>query len=169
MRMLPLTTKRLLVHPCRLPLVTEIYLDNPHADISLDARITPEWPLPDLREQLPHFIELLQHDPGLYPWLFWIIIESESKTVIGDVGFKGRPDKNGEVEIGYSLLPAYHHQGFMTEAASEMVRWAFSATPVRSIVAECDVTNLASVRVLEKLGMKETGRSGEMIYWRLVK
>ncbi|WP_161596839.1 GNAT family N-acetyltransferase [Chitinophaga vietnamensis] len=144
-------------------------MNNPHGDSSLDAHIPPEWPLPDLREQLPYFIELLQHDPGLYPWLFWIIIESKSKTVIGDVGFKGRPDKDGEVEIGYSLLPEYRNQGYMSEAAAELIRWAFTATPVRRIVAECDVSNLASMRVLEKLGMKQTGRSGEMIYWRLRK
>ena len=65
--MLPLNTERLLIYPCRLPLLTEIYLKHPHASEMLKANIPGNWPQEDLKEQLPHFIELLQHDPGLFP------------------------------------------------------------------------------------------------------
>ncbi|MCW3462254.1 GNAT family N-acetyltransferase [Chitinophaga nivalis] len=166
--MLPLRTDRLLLYPCRLPLLTEIYLQNPHAAVSLQAVIPPEWPQPELKEQLPHFIEQLQHDPGSFPWMLWIIVSQADNTVLGDIGFKGRPDPEGMVEIGYALLPAYRRQGFMQEAATALINWAFGQPHVEKVVAECHVTNIASMRVLQKLGMRETGRSPEMIYWQIL-
>lgn len=166
--MLPLITSRLLVCPCRLPLITEIYLQDPHAAVSLDAHIPPEWPQDDLREQLPHLIELLQDDPKSFPWLLWIIVSKKDKTVLGDIGFKGRPDKQGVVEIGYSLLPSHRGRGYMLEAATALVGWAFQQPHVKRIEAECDVTNISSRHVLEKLGMQETAGSGEMLRWRLL-
>ncbi|MBV7528848.1 GNAT family N-acetyltransferase [Chitinophaga sp. sic0106] len=167
--MLPLTTSRLMVYPCRLPLLTHIYLGNAHAATELDAFIPAEWPPEDLKEMIPYFIESLQHDPKAFPWLFWIIVTRAERTVIGNVGFKGRPDKNGQAEISYYLLPAYRGQGYMREAAAALVNWAFTDTPVRRIVAECDATNIASLRVLQKLGMRLGYKSGDMLYWHLPK
>ncbi|PSL49134.1 RimJ/RimL family protein N-acetyltransferase [Chitinophaga niastensis] len=166
--MLPLRTDRLLLYPCRLPLLTEIYLEHPHASETLGAYIPADWPQPDLKEQLPHFIELLQHDPKSFPWMLWIIVSVAEKKVLGDAGFKGRPDKNGVVEIGYSILPEYRRMGYMEEAAAALVDWAFQQPHVKKLIAECDVTNIASMKVLQKLGMRETGASGEMLHWYLL-
>ncbi|MFY0253179.1 GNAT family N-acetyltransferase [Chitinophaga sp. 30R24] len=165
--MLSLDTARLQIFPCRLPLLTEIYLRHPHAAESLQARVPDEWPQTELKEQLPYFIELLQHDPMAYPWLLWIIVSKEDRQVIGDVGFKGRPDKNGTVEIGYTILPVFRSKGYMQEAAGALVAWAFCQPGVRRLVAECDVTNVASQKVLRRLGMQEIKTTGEMLYWQL--
>ena len=166
--MLPLNTERLLIYPCRLPLLTEIYLQHPHASEMLKANIPGNWPQEDLKEQLPHFIELLQHDPRSFPWMLWIVVSKEDKTVIGDAGFKGRPDKNGVVEIGYAMLPAYRHKGYMREAAAALVEWAFRQPHVKKLVAECDVTNTPSMKILQHLGMEEIVSSGEMLHWHLL-
>jgi ribosomal-protein-alanine N-acetyltransferase len=151
-----------------LPLLTEIYLRHPHAWEALQASIPEEWPQQDLKEQLPHFIELLQHDPKSFPWMLWIIVSKDENAVIGDAGFKGRPDKNGVVEIGYSMLPSYRGQGYMQEAVSALVAWAFQQPHVRKLIAECDVTNTASMKVLQHLGMEEIASSGEMLHWHLL-
>lgn len=166
--MLPLDTARLLIYPCRLPLLTQIYLRHPDAGEVIQAHIPDEWPQQDLREQLPHFIELLQHDPASYPWMLWIIVSKADKTVLGDIGFKGRPDKNGVVEIGYALLPPHRGQGYMKEAAVALVAWAFQQPHVRKLIAECDITNTSSRKILQHLGMKETMASGEMLHWHLL-
>jgi len=166
--MLPLNTARLLIYPCRLPLLTEIYLRHPHAGESLQASIPEEWPQQDLKEQLPHFIELLQHDPKSFPWMLWIIVSKAEKKVIGDAGFKGRPDKNGVVEIGYAMLPAYQRNGYMKEASAALVKWAFRQPHVKKLIAECDVTNVPSMRILQHLGMEEIASAGEMLHWHLL-
>ena len=56
-------------------------------------------------------------------------------------------------EIGWVLDKEYHGRGYATEAAQELVRLAksFGAT---KMIAHCDTRNVASRRVMEKLGMK---------------
>lgn len=166
--MLPLTTSRLLVCPCRLPLITAIYLQDPQAVTLLNADIPPEWPMAELKELLPHLIELLQHDPKSFPWLLWAIVSATDKTVLGNIGFKGRPDDNGMVEIGYSLLPPYRRQGYMQEAATALIAWAFQQPFVKSIEAECAVDNIASRKVLQRLGMRQTSMQDNMLRWQLL-
>ncbi|MBC9933628.1 GNAT family N-acetyltransferase [Chitinophaga qingshengii] len=167
--MLPLTTSRLLVCPCRLPLITAIYLQDPQAVALLNASIPPEWPQTELKDLLPHLIEQLQHDPKAFPWLLWVIVSVTDKTVLGDICFKGRPDENGMVEIGYSLLPGHRSRGYMQEAATALISWAFRQPFVESVEAECAVDNTASGKVLQRLGMQQTGMQDNMFRWRLQK
>ena len=69
------------------------------------------------------------------------------------VGFKGVPDSNGEVEIGYGIDPQFQRQGYMTEAVKAMIQWAFSEPACRVITAILSAPdNIASHRVLEKSG-----------------
>lgn len=60
-----------------------------------------------------------------------------------------------EAEIGYSLGPRFSGQGFATEAALTLIGYLKSDTPVRTVFATCRPENAASIRVLEKLGMKQ--------------
>lgn len=60
-------------------------------------------------------------------------------------------------EIGYVLARSYWGRGYMTEAARAVVYWALSQTGVFRVWAVCDVENVASARVLEKLGMRREG------------
>ncbi|HVI48495.1 MAG TPA: GNAT family N-acetyltransferase [Chitinophaga sp.] len=166
--MLPLQTSRLLLRACRLPLITEIYLEDVHAATTLQASIPPEWPQQDLKALLPHYIEILQDDPQAFPWLLWVIIDVKADALLGHVGFKGRPDREGAVELCYSMLPLHRNRGYMQEAAAALISWAFRQPHVRKIIAECDVTNIPSRKVLQKLGMQETGHSGELLFWQLM-
>lgn len=59
-----------------------------------------------------------------------------------------------ETLIGYVLDPAYAGRGFATEIAAELLRLSFEELGVRRAVAGCFVDNTASVRVLEKIGMR---------------
>ena len=46
-----------------------------------------------------------------------------------------------------------------------MVAWALRQAGVRRIVAECDADNLASMRVLEKVGFGQIGAAGDTLRW----
>jgi len=48
---------------------------------------------------------------------------------------------------------SYWGQGYATEAAAELVRYGFEQAGLRRIFAECHPDNLASARVLEKIGL----------------
>jgi len=79
----------------------------------------------------------------------------ERKRVIGSVrlGFDG----NGGAEVGYVFGSPWWGNGYGYEAASAMLTTAFEALGLHRIWASCDVRNVASFALLEKLGMRREG------------
>ncbi len=61
------------------------------------------------------------------------------------------------VGIGYVLASAAWGQGYATEAARAVLGWAFGALDLNRVQSETDTRNLASARVLEKLGFQREG------------
>jgi ribosomal-protein-alanine N-acetyltransferase len=97
----------------------------------------------------------------------WVIIERETETVVGDIGFIGPPGADGIVEIGYSVIPDRRRRGYATEAARALVDWVLREPGVRAVVAGCDNENVPSIRMLERLGFARTGETSGQIRWRL--
>lgn len=83
------------------------------------------------------------------------------------LGFKGPPDNDGAVEIGYGIAPAYEGKGYTTEVVCALVGWAFSQPGCLAVTANTQQDNPASQRVLEKNGFHLSGLDNEMLYWRL--
>src|SRR5437867_1733636 len=92
-------------------------------------------------------LRALRADPTQLPWRIRLIVERSSDTVIGSINLKGAPDAEGDVEIGWGLNAEYRGQGYATEAASAVVRWAFQQPGVRSVSATVPDDNDASQRV----------------------
>ena len=59
--------------------------------------------------------------------------------------------------LGYCFGQAAWGHGYATEAARELLRWAFGALDLNRVQAETDTRNVASARVLEKLGFVREG------------
>lgn len=117
--------------------------------------------------QITNHTEELTKDPSVYGWGTWLILRKSDELIIGDGGFKGKPDSNKEVEVGYGLLESAWGLGYATEAVQGLLDWAFNTKAVDKIVAETELDNIGSIRVLEKVGMKKTGNKEGMIYWEL--
>ena len=100
---------------------------------------------------------------------YWLIVLRESERGIGLVGFKGIPDECGEVDIGYGLTLEYEGQGYMSEAVRSLIGWAFSQKDCAVIAPSTAKTNLASRRVLEKVGMTVYQETAGERFWRLEK
>lgn len=113
-----------------------------------------------------HNIELDQRNLPFYT--YWAIILKENKLLLGDIGFKGKPDENGEIEIGYGLeSESYYNQGYMSEAFKALINWAFSRDNVQQIVAETDAENLASQKVVQKCGLTFWKRKENYMWWKI--
>jgi RimJ/RimL family protein N-acetyltransferase len=84
----------------------------------------------------------------------WAITLKESGELIGMVGLRIREFK---ADLGYCLARKFWGKGFVTEAATPIARWALAQPEIYRVWAMCDVDNLASARVLEKLGMTREG------------
>ena len=98
--------------------------------------------------------------PDQRPWYAVWFIQLKSGERIGDLCFKG-VSAEGSTEIGYGILPEFWGRGYATEAVDAVVRWALDQPGIKSVEAETDAENIASQRVLEKIGFKATGQMGE--------
>jgi [ribosomal protein S5]-alanine N-acetyltransferase len=69
---------------------------------------------------------------------------------------KWNPDYRSAT-MGYCLDTVAWGQGFATEAADSLLQWAFDTLDLNRVQAETDTRNIASSRVLEKLGFVREG------------
>lgn len=79
---------------------------------------------------------------------------TESHLLIGDFMLHWRRDDHRQGEFGGSLHPRYHGQGFAPEIYSALLEVAFEQHNLHRVFARCDARNTASVRSLEKAGLR---------------
>lgn len=109
--------------------------------------------------------------PALHHWItYWLIIIHAEGMGAGLVGFKGAPDASGAVEIGYGINSIFQGRGYMTEAVSAMVTWAFSHSQCRRITAIGVVQgNPPSRKVLVKNGFQEVKSDKDGVDYELTR
>lgn len=83
----------------------------------------------------------------------WVVCRPGSDEVIGFCGFRwgeaGTPP-----ELLYGLSPTYWGRGLATEAARAVLTYAFQQLGIERVWAATDPPNVASIRVMERLGMR---------------
>lgn len=92
----------------------------------------------------------------LGPYGHRLIVERESGLVVGSLGLFW-PPTDGEVELGYGVVPSRRGRGYAPEAARALTAHATTAPGVETVFANVESANPASVRVLEKAGFVRTG------------
>jgi RimJ/RimL family protein N-acetyltransferase len=88
----------------------------------------------------------------------------EPRAVVGSAGFQGMPTDHA-IELGFAVHPDHRNRGFASEAARALVSWGLRQPDVARIIAQCDPGNAASVRVLEKAGLRRAGMTQGMLLW----
>ena len=81
-------------------------------------------------------------------------VRSEPGRAIGHFTLELRSREHRQGEIGYVLHPQYHGHGYATEGAAAMLHLGFERIGLHRIVGRLDGRNVASARVLERLGMR---------------
>lgn len=127
------------------------------------------WPNEDTMDIVLLVNRAFQKDKIPSGFEFWIIVKKDDMKIIGDIGFHGKPDEKGEVEVGYGLVEQERGKGFGFEALRAIMDWAISQNNVKAIKAGCFINNIPSARILEKVGMKEINRDSNLIYWKFIK
>lgn len=83
---------------------------------------------------------------------YWAVVDKESGELIGSCGMAHHLDGGPEIDFGYTLARSRWGQGYATEAAAAALRYALEILRLPEIIASVDSRNLASRRVLEKIG-----------------
>lgn len=88
----------------------------------------------------------------------WGIALKGLKGLICTIGYYQWVKAGGyRSEIGYDLLAAYRRQGIMTEAMREVLKYGFEKMGLNRIEAFVDPRNVASIRLLQKIGFHQDG------------
>jgi RimJ/RimL family protein N-acetyltransferase len=90
----------------------------------------------------------LRWNSGDYAWRITVMPDD---TPVGGVACSFDGDR---AEFGFLVHRKLWGRGYATEAAGAVYQWLTSLQSVQRIQATCDIENVASARVLEKLGMQ---------------
>ena len=88
------------------------------------------------------------------------------RSSIGGIGFKGSPNEHGEVEIGYGICEWYQGRGVATDAVRALCDLA--RPRAAAVLAETELENVASQRVLAKAGFEIYDQTHDLVRWRRV-
>jgi RimJ/RimL family protein N-acetyltransferase len=100
----------------------------------------------------------LERDPAQLPWLLRAMVLRGRGEVVGQIGFHAPPDRDGMVEIGYTVAEPWRRQGLATESAQALWAWAAGRPGVRRLRASIAPGNVASIAIAARLGLTEVGR-----------
>ncbi|MFE9533336.1 GNAT family N-acetyltransferase [Streptomyces sp. NPDC006691] len=151
--------------PLPADVITERLLLRPwtrsEADAVLDGIRSPYW-ADDFPAEGDRVIAGLfeQHPDWLGPYGHRLVIERDSGLVVGSIGLFWPPSE-GVLEIGYGMVTSRRGRGYASEATRALADFALTAPEVHAVNADVELSNPASVRVLEKAGFHRwaTGES----------
>lgn len=112
-------------------------------------------------EQMLNEIEMLigyyDRRPGLGVWAIEL---KKSQEFVGAGGLTLNKDRDS-IELGYRFLTDHWNNGYATEVAKALLKYAFQKLKLTKVVASSHIENIGSRKVLEKVGMKQIGTGME--------
>lgn len=108
---------------------------------------------PPTQERVQKMIHFLLNHWEKYGYGLWAVEDKESGTLIGRCGLQYIAETD-ETEIDFILAPEFWGCGLATEAGQASLQFGFEVLNVKEVVGIVHPENLASQRVLEKLGLE---------------
>ena len=88
-------------------------------------------------------------------WIIWALSLPRNKRLIGNICIWNISHAECSAEISYELLPEYQNKGYMKEAVSKVLNYAFMNMKLNIIEARTSVKNERSINLLSKLNFKK--------------
>jgi RimJ/RimL family protein N-acetyltransferase len=134
-------------------------VDDAEAALSFNGNptvmeFTGEEPWPSLEETAQRLADYPAFDDDGFGR--WGCLYKPEDKIIGFSGFRYLPELD-EVDLGYRLLPEYWGRGLATESCRACLQFGFQVIGFDHIIALVLPQNARSIRVLEKIGMRDTG------------
>ncbi|HET8547063.1 MAG TPA: GNAT family N-acetyltransferase [Bryobacteraceae bacterium] len=128
------------------------------APMLADPDVMRFWPRPYTREETVRWIERWVHDYAEYGCGYWLMLEKAGLRPAGQAGLVMLTiDGVHAPSLGYIVDKRFWNRGYATEAASACLEWALARWPV--VITPIRPENAPSLRVAEKLGLKEERRT----------
>jgi ribosomal-protein-alanine N-acetyltransferase len=107
---------------------------------------------PSAKEAL-EFIQRIHRELEEGKSIQWVL-SSSNESFMGTICLWNFSEDKLTAEMGYDLLPEFHHQGYMSEAAGTVLDYGFQQLDLRRIEAYTHHDNIPSIRLLEKFGFR---------------
>jgi ribosomal-protein-alanine N-acetyltransferase len=148
-----LETGRLLLRKVTLDDAADIFEYASDPEVPKYMPWEPHRSIEDTLDYLAHVMERYrQRQAGP-----WGIVHKGDAKLIGTCAYGSWHQEHNRAEIGYVLSRRYWGQGYTTEAVRAIVGFGFQVMGLNRIEARCEVPNIASARVMEKVGMQFEG------------
>lgn len=153
-----ITTERLFLRPLRIGDAADMYA---YAQDELVARPGMWEPYESLEDCERHVEQLV----GLYKrdLMWWALEHRGDGRLIGRVELSDWNRENARAELSYALSRDYWGLGLMTEAAAVAADYGWNELALHRLGATVRPNNVASVKILERLGME---REGQLRHYR---
>jgi RimJ/RimL family protein N-acetyltransferase len=99
-------------------------------------------------------------------WFQFAIQHRESGHLVGDIGAHFAENDARQVEIGFTVSPAFQRRGFGLESVSGLVGHLFEHCAVHRVYASVDPRNRPSVQLLRRAGFREEGHFRESLWFK---
>ncbi|WP_223769134.1 GNAT family N-acetyltransferase [Streptomyces huiliensis] len=152
-----LITDRLVLRPWTAAEAAAVLAGTPSADWADDFPAEGDRVIAGLLEQNPAWLGEHGHR---------LIVERVGGRVVGSIGLFW-PPAEGTLELGYGIVASRRGRGYATEATRALADFALAAPGVRTVAAGAELSNPASVRVLEKAGFRRSGTEGDVARFEL--
>jgi RimJ/RimL family protein N-acetyltransferase len=87
-------------------------------------------------------------------WRMFSVEQLTHPGLIGEVGLFISEDDPAQANLGWWLHPDYRGEGYAVEGAKALIEWCFSGRGLHRLTATCLAANLASRKVMGKIGMR---------------
>jgi len=143
------TSRLLLRKPC--PADAPLIFDAYARDLEVVRYLTflPHRHVRESEEAVQRFLDNWETGKAFH----WLLFRRDAEQLIGAIS--ARRDQG--MVLGYCLARPFWGQGYMSEAVTAVVDWAFTDPNVFRVWAVCDLENEASARLLERNGFHEEG------------
>jgi RimJ/RimL family protein N-acetyltransferase len=148
----PLRTERLLLRPFDDDDLDAVYETHSRGDITRYLYWEPRT-----RDEALEMVERRKLETAIEAegdGLHLVAQLHDSPAMVGHVSLQWVSQEHRQGEIGFVLHPDHHGRGYATEASAVVLRLGFEGLDLHRIVGRCDGRNIASTRVMERLGMR---------------
>ncbi|MEG3976292.1 GNAT family protein [Microcoleus sp. herbarium8] len=161
-------TERLLLRKITLNDASDMFEYACHSEVSEYTM----WSTHTSLEDTKYFIKSLIKMYKKRELVDWGIVHKVDEKFIGTCGFVEWSMNHSRAEIGYALSGRYWGEGYMSEAVNAVIEFGFREMLLNRIMGRCEVNNIASARVMEKVGMQLEGVLRQQLfvkgrYWDL--
>lgn len=105
-----------------------------------------------IKEVCTNWIQRKDEHPYLTLFLF-----NKNEEFMGECSFQNIKWEVPCLEIGYWIGAKYAGQGYMTEAVNALTQYAFKQMGMKRVAITCDVLNVPSKKIPERLGFQLEG------------